>query len=277
VGARPGPRAARLLAQEGPREGRERRPAGGPPAPRPALTIALALLVGLLQGSLHCTAMCGPFALSFGLSVAGAETRWRALTSPRVAGPLLAQTLGRLTGFVALGAVFGALGSFVDAAARVTGLEAAAAVAGGLAMLLWAVDQARTGHGGAALERWSLWRLGGLGRLLRRLLGRRDPWGAYAFGLLLGLHPCGLLYAMLLAAAASGSAGHGAALLAAFGLGTVPALSAVAAAGALGRGRIRGAWAQYLTAGVVATSGVLFALRGLALNGWVPHVSPWLF
>lgn len=279
------------------------------------MSMLMALLVGLLQGSLHCAGMCGPFVLSYGLALGPSRTAAAPATAraeggataalARVAGPalaappssvggrspvaagprpqtgvlrlLLAHNAGRLTAFALLGAAFGALGSFVDAAARLSGLQAAAGFVGGSAMLLWAVDQLRTGHGGGGLERWSLWRIPAFGRRFRGLLGRRDPVGAYGCGFLLGLHPCGLLYAMLLAAAATGSPLSGAALLLSFGLGTVPALLAVAGAGAWGSVRPRGRGFTYATAGIVAASGVLFALRGMAVNGWVPNVWPWLF
>jgi sulfite exporter TauE/SafE len=52
-------------------------------------------------------------------------------------------------------------------------------------------------------------------------------------GLLLSALPCGLLYAALAAAASSGSALAGAMAMAAFVLGTVPALGAVALLGQL--------------------------------------------
>lgn len=241
------------------------------------MSIAVALSTGLLQGFLHCAGMCGPFVLAFGL--------WL----PRGAGPaggsapgprwrlLLAHNAGRIAVFAVLGALFGWIGSFVDAAARLTGVEAVAGIAGGALMVLWAIDQARTGHGGAGLERWSLLRLGPLQRAFRGLVGRRDTAAALLSGGLLGLHPCGLLFAMLLAAAATASPLQGALTLLAFGVGTLPALLSVAAAGSLAGARLRTPVFNRISAAVIAAGGVLFALRGLAVNGWVPHVWPWLF
>lgn len=235
------------------------------------MSLLLALGVGLLQGSLHCAGMCGPFVLAYALAVRPGGGRGT------LAVAHLAHNAGRLAVFTALGALFGALGSFVDTAARLTGVQAVAGFAGGAVMLGWAVDQARTGHGGAVVERWSPWRVPALQGRLRALLGRRDPGGAFACGALVGLHPCGLIFAMLLAAAATGSALRGAAVLLVFGLGTVPALLAVAAAGTFGGARLHGRAASYASAALVGVGGILFALRGLAVNGWVPHVWPWLF
>jgi sulfite exporter TauE/SafE len=236
------------------------------------VSVAVALSVGLLQGSLHCAGMCGPFVLAYSLAVRRRRVRPGALL------PLhLAHNAGRIAMFALLGAAFGWLGSFVTAAARLTGLQAAAGILGGALMVAWAVDQARTGHGGGVLERWSPLRAGPLQALAQRAMTGGGPASAFGAGLLLGLHPCGLLFAVLLAAAATGSAGAGALTLLAFGLGTVPALLGVAAAGTWGGRRLQGRGLSYAAAGVIAAGGLLFALRGLAVNGWVPHVQPWLF
>lgn len=237
------------------------------------MSLLLALGVGLIQGWLHCAGMCGPFILAYAVSVAPPGQR---PAVRRLAPAHLAHNLGRITAFAVLGAAFGGLGSFVDASATLTGLEAPAAVLGGLLMILWAVEQALTGHAGARLERWSPWRAAVQGPL-RRLFGRRDPAGAFACGFLLGLHPCGLLFVMLLAATATGAAWHGAAVMAAFGLGTVPALLSVASAATWGAGAVRGRAFTYASAGLIAAGGLLFTLRGLAANGVVPNVTPWLF
>ena len=77
----------------------------------------------------------------------------------------------------------------------------------------------------------------------------RHAGQALALGALWGWLPCGLVYGMLAAAAGAGSAGGGAAVMAAFGLGTAPAMIGVAWAS--GRG-----------------SGVLTAKRKRAL-GWL--------
>ncbi len=240
------------------------------------MSVGVALVVGLLQGFLHCTGMCGPFILAFGLSrgTEPATARSRlAAALPEIA----MHNLGRIAGFTALGAVFGAVGSFVNTAARLTGLQAAAGLIGGALMIAWAVDQWRSGHGGAVVERWSLLRLGPFRRALRGSVGRRGPAAAFVAGLILALHPCGLLFSMLLAAAATGSAAGGSMTLAAFGLGTVPAMVGVAMAGAAGGQRLRGPAFSRVAAVLIGCTGLLFALRGLAVNGLVPDVSPWLF
>jgi hypothetical protein len=54
------------------------------------------------------------------------------------------------------------------------------------------------------------------------------PPGAFASGLIWGLLPCGMVYGALFYAMLSGSALRGAAVMAGFGLGTLPSVTAVA-------------------------------------------------
>jgi sulfite exporter TauE/SafE len=239
--------------------------------------ILWAVGVGLTQGFTHCAGMCGPFVLAFSASVADrpeGSTRAGLRQASRL---YTAHTVGRLAMFVLMGALFGLIGSFVNAAARATRVEAVAGIVGGLLMMAWAVDQWRTGHAWAGLEQHSLIRWGPVRRWFQAAMSRRTTGGALTAGLLLGLHPCGLLFAMLVAAAATASAWRGALELLAFGVGTIPALTGVAIAGWYGRRRLNAPWVSRLSAVLVAATGVLFALRGLAINGWIPEVNPWLF
>jgi sulfite exporter TauE/SafE len=68
----------------------------------------------------------------------------------------------------------------------------------------------------------------GLSRLGAAVSGTANPAARYAFGIVIGFLPCGLVYATLGIAVASGSPGTGALAMAAFGLGTAPLLSAFA-------------------------------------------------
>lgn len=235
-----------------------------------------ALGIGLLQGFLHCTGMCGPFVLAFSLSFRSQDSVTRH-PGRQIIFSHIAHNLGRIVSFTVMGAIFGALGHFVNTAAHTTGLEAAAGFIGGGLMLLWAVDEARSGHGGGFMEKWSLLQWRPIQTLFRKLMSVRTPRAAFFAGIILGFHPCGLIFAMLLSASATGSSLAGALTLLAFGIGTSPALLSVAAAGWYGSKRLRGRKFTYIAAGLIAVSGVLFILRGMAVNGWIPGVYPWLF
>jgi hypothetical protein len=79
-------------------------------------------------------------------------------------------------------------------------------------------------RGLALLERIGtpLWRR--LEPLGRRLVPVRSPWQALGVGLVWAWIPCGLVYSTLIWAVSAGSAGRGALLMLAFGLGTLPNL-----------------------------------------------------
>lgn len=246
-----------------------------------------ALGVGFLQGFLHCAGMCGPFVMSYSLATSHAAGSASGVSSndvgrqprsfTRVWTTHVLHNLGRVATFTLLGTVFGALGSFVDALVHLHKVQAGACFLGGGLMIWWAIDEFRTHHAASVLERLSLLRLPGMRRWFGRFVGRSNPLSSLVSGSIVGLHPCGLLFAMLFSAAATGTAFGGGLILFAFGIGTTPSLLAIAAVGWYGRKRLRGLGFTYLTAGLIAMSGVLFVLRGLSSNGLVPKVNMWLF
>ena len=74
-----------------------------------------------------------------------------------------------------------------------------------------------------------------VGRLQFAGTGATGGAGAFASGLLWGLLPCGMVYGALFYAMLSGDGWRGAAVMAGFGLGTLPSVTAVA----LGLSRFR--------------------------------------
>lgn len=170
------------------------------------VTLAAGMLIaGFLGGLGHCSLMCGPFALaqvaeSF---AAGATNRWWTAT-------LAPYQVGRLLTYSALGAVAGGFGATATWLTEVRWLPAAALMLAASAFAFQSLGRMRFG----------------LDFGLTKRLGRgRFP--GFARGLALGFLPCGLIYAALIAATGAGGALPGALVLAAFGLGTVPALVAV--------------------------------------------------
>ena len=98
--------------------------------------------------------------------------------------------------------------------------------------------------------------------------------GTYPLGLLLGLMPCGPLYAMEINAAGTGSIGAGMLTMLAFGLGTVPTLYAFGLVSSTVGHRLPRRLFQF-AALVVILLGVFTLLRGLAMNNIVPHMGIW--
>jgi uncharacterized protein len=183
-----------------------------------ALGVALGGLVLGAAGSGHCAAMCGPL-------VALANPRGPDGRGPgrrRLAAHAALYHGGRLTTYVALGALIGLTGNALTSA----GLGRALAFAAAGALLLQAVAAWHTFRGGAHQS--------ALGALVTRAIGRVGGWmrqhrvtGPAAFGALTGLLPCGLVYAALTAAAGFGTLADGALFMLMFGLGTVPLLATV--------------------------------------------------
>jgi sulfite exporter TauE/SafE len=170
------------------------------------------LTLGLLGGFGHCVGMCSPFVLFVSRRYAAPEAGRAAAFRAQ-----LWYTAGRVLTYVALGALAGALGGVVEMAGSLLGLQRAASVVAGGALVLWALvalsDLVPGLDTGGKL----------FGRVAGALKGR-VPGHPFATGLFLGLLPCGLLYSAVLAAVARGGALDGALALALFGLGTAPAL-----------------------------------------------------
>lgn len=203
------------------------------------------LLTGLTMGFGHCIGMCGPLVISFSLNLGQKE----------VTVPHLIYHSGRILTYMVLGAVMGATGSFTIIAVHVRNLQIAAMLfAGGLVIVM-----------GLAVGGWvprirmlnpDFASFGPLTRLFGKLSQSTSSMSYLPLGLMLGLLPCGPVYTALLGAARAGmSAPHilhgmcsGAALMAAFGIGTVPALFIVGKAANSGWMKFR---ARFNKAGAV--------------------------
>jgi uncharacterized protein len=194
------------------------------------------LLTGIAIGFGHCIGMCGPLVISFSLNLGQRDATV----------PHLIYHCGRILTYTVLGAAMGATGSFTIIAVHVGYLQTGAMLfAGGLVIVM-----------GLAMGGWvpqirilnpQCTSFGPLGRLFRKL-SRSTSAGSYLpLGMMLGLLPCGPVYTALLGAARAGmEAPHiiqgmftGMVMMAAFGLGTVPALFIVGKAANSGWMRFR--------------------------------------
>lgn len=167
----------------------------------PGTWVPLAVLTASLAGSGHCVSMCG------GLVVASAR-------SP---SSWAAYHLGRLAGYLALGAAAGYVGGrALGASSGSDWLALASALALGLGFVATGVRV-----WGGKLPHVAILPAGALNRLYRRAGGNAALTGA-----LTALLPCGWLHVFVLGAAGTRSAWLGAGFLLLFWLGTVPALTA---------------------------------------------------
>jgi uncharacterized protein len=194
----------------------------------PVTAFAWPILAASVVGSPHCAGMCGAFAY---LAAPGPHP-------PRAAAPLYHG--GRLAGYAALGAAAGALGASLDRLGALAGVGRAAAIGAGVVMILWGLAAVLSTFG----VRVPLPRLpatSGPGAAVLRRAQAIGPLGRAALlGALSALLPCGWLWVFVASASATGSPVLGAAQMAVFWLGTLPAFAALGllaqgAAGALRR------------------------------------------
>ena len=215
---------------------------------------ATAFLVGLLSG-VHCVAMCGGIVAALQAGVPHSPPPRRAL------GRQIGYSLGRITTYAAAGAAAGGLGSLGLLKNDVLPFQVVLLVLANALIILLGLYLAGLGSSVLALERAG----GAVWRIVRRLGARLGPAhslpGAVAVGVVWGFLPCGLVYSVLATALAAGSAGKGALVMAAFGLGTLPnLLGAGLAAGALIR--LASSRPLCVAAGLlVAALGILGLLR----------------
>ncbi|MEM1144185.1 MAG: sulfite exporter TauE/SafE family protein [Pseudomonadota bacterium] len=174
-----------------------------------AADIVAAFGIGL-AGTGHCLGMCGGIAAA--LSLGG----------PKTPATTWAYHGGRVVSYTTLGAVLGLLAGSVAISEWTIGLRYVAGalmIAMGLAIAEWWRGVMVLERGGAML--WAP-----IQRLSSGLLPIRSPWQGFALGCCWGMMPCGLIYSALAWAATAQSASGSAILMAAFGVGTLPAMLA---------------------------------------------------
>jgi sulfite exporter TauE/SafE len=217
-----------------------------------AMLFVSALLMGVL-GSSHCVVMCGGVVAMTCSAMPLARRRRPVAQLPM----LLAYNGGRITSYILAGTLAGAIGTTLQSVGAVQAATLGLRLAAGLMMIGLGLYLA--GFGGAL--RWAehagapLWRR--IAPLAKRLVPVRGPLQAFALGSLWGFLPCGLVYAALASAVASGSVLGGAITMGAFGLGTLPMLLGMGSAAALLTRVVRGRRVRLAGALVVATFGLV--------------------
>lgn len=179
----------------------------------PSVDLISAFVVGLL-GGVHCVGMCGGIVGALSLGLPG----------QRNLPLLLAYNIGRISSYTAAGALMGALGFYFSGLLPVQIAQQVLLAVAGLFLILMGLYLAGWWNALTAIERAGgvLWRR--IEPLGRGLLPVRSVWHGFLLGLLWGWLPCGLVYSALVWTVSAGGALEGAALMLAFGLGTLPNL-----------------------------------------------------
>jgi len=176
--------------------------------------VAAAFLIGLL-GGVHCVGMCG--------GIVGALTV-HAPQRPRAWNLHLAYNSGRIASYAFAGAIMGMIGGAGLMLNRVLPMQLLLYVLANVILVSLGLYLAGLGNLLSRVESLGA----GLWRRIQpygaRFLPADTPAKAFLLGTLWGWLPCGLVYSLLATALVSGGAFSGAAVMLAFGLGTLPNL-----------------------------------------------------
>ena len=172
-----------------------------------------------LAGSLHCVGMCGPILLAFNKVLGDGSGRWG----------FFSYHAGRVWTYAMLGLAAGWAGSALRAESAYLGWQrpfsvavSVLVIASGVAALGWIpglrLDFVMSDCGARSL---------GQRRWLSGLFQERRPTARLLLGAVMGLLPCGMVYAMLMVVSSLPNPLASALGMLCFGAGTLPALTAV--------------------------------------------------
>jgi len=213
----------------------------------------LGLMLGL-AGNVHCIGMCGPIALALPTGDA----------SPLKRSVLISlYSIGRVFTYTLMGLIFGLLGFGV----KLAGMQQALSIGVGILLIGGVLLPYALKKVSARQVPWNAWVNVKFGSLLRK----SSPSSFFGMGFLNGLLPCGLVYTAIAGASVSGSIQGGLAFMSAFGVGTIPALFAMAWFAKTVPARFRNKLSKMIPV-ITIILGIWFILRGLGLG--IPMISP---
>jgi len=230
-----------------------------------AVDFGVGFTLGLVS-SLHCAQMCGPIVLSYSVAVESLTQNGSRPAASSLLGNHLAYNTGRILTYTALGAAAGFAGHTMGMLGRLAGFSHTVMVAAGAAMIVLSVFL--LGLVPARLQSVLLVPASFLKRA-GSLISAPGLKKRFLLGLSLGFLPCGLIYAALLKAMATGSLADGAFTMLAFGLGTACSLLAIGLFSSAIRMRVN-RWGSQLAAVSVMVMGIALVWRG-TMPGVMTH------
>jgi uncharacterized protein len=218
-------------------------------------TMMLAALSAGLLGGAHCAAMCGGI-VSLTRAPAAGEGAGRT-------GFSMAYNGGRIASYIVAGALAGGLGQAGMALRGGALAQHVLMFMMGAALIVVSLNVAgfKPVMRGIEAAGSVLWRQ--VQPFSRHFLPVTTPWQALGLGALWGWLPCGMVYAVLLMALASGNPSDGALILAAFGVGTLPNLLAIGMAVGHTQRWMQVRWVRYAASALIAVIGVYGMLQVL--------------
>jgi sulfite exporter TauE/SafE len=215
-----------------------------------------ALALGFASG-FHCIGMCGPIALSMGLTKKQATNYYL---------QNLTYQFGRITTYAFLGSVLGVVGQGFQLA----GFQSYLTILVGILLITMALFSFGGKDFASKIPFLSKF-LFKVKMNLGKLLQKSDYKSRYLTGILNGFLPCGMVYMALTASLAAGGIVQSTGFMVLFGLGTLPFMFAVVLVGNLLTTALRIKILKIIPVLMIILGG-LFILRGLELN--IPYISP---
>ena len=218
--------------------------------------ILSALALGFASG-FHCIGMCGPIALSLGLTKKQAANYYL---------QNLTYQFGRIVTYSILGALLGILGQGFEMA----GFQKYLTIAAGILLIIMALFSFGGKDFASKIPFLSQF-LFKVKMNLGKFMQKADYRSRFSTGILNGFLPCGMVYMALTASLAAGGIWQGATFMALFGLGTLPFMFFVVLLGNLMTTAFRIKILKFVPVMMLVLGG-LFILRGLELG--IPYISP---
>ncbi|MEZ5463281.1 sulfite exporter TauE/SafE family protein [Dokdonella sp.] len=230
------------------------------------MSLFAAFFLGLLASG-HCVLMCGGIAGALGVATDKDERG-----QPR-RHLLVGYQLGRILSYTLAGLLVGGAGGALIALLDVNEVRLALRIASAAALLLAALVMLGVLRDPGSFFGNRLWpRLAPIGK---RLLPVNTLPRAIGFGAVWGWMPCGFVYTILLVAALGAQPIQSAGVMAAFGLGTLPAMLATSW-GAPKLMRFSSSLGLRRSAGVVLLACAAITLAAPMLVGHAPWLQRWL-
>lgn len=218
--------------------------------------ILSALGLGFASG-FHCIGMCGPIALSMGLSKKQAANYYF---------HNLTYQFGRILTYAFLGALLGIIGEGFE----LSGFQNYLTIIAGILLIIMAIFSFGGTDFASKIPFLSKFLLS-VKMNLGKLLQKADYKSRFATGVLNGFLPCGMVYMALTASLAAGGIWESSLFMLLFGLGTLPFMFAVVLVGNLVSTTFRTKVLKIIPVVMILLGG-LFILRGLELG--IPYLSP---
>jgi sulfite exporter TauE/SafE len=174
------------------------------------------ILTTAFLGSIgHCIGMCGGIVVAYTSNKISPKSTYFYQTMAH-----LAYNFGRVTTYIILGAIFGAIGQVIAFTPTTKGIlflmTGVLMIFAGLSLLgnLKFLNSAE----------WSVSKYAWYQNSFRKLISSKSYTSFYLLGMLNGIIPCGLVYSFAVFAASTANPLEGALVMAVFGLATIPAL-----------------------------------------------------